>query len=103
MAQELVSDELWGLIEPLLPPPRPQPKGGCRPKPNRAVLTGIVFVLKSGIPWEMLPQDNGLWLWDDLLAPFAGVAAGRRVAETPPRVVKQARPSRADRLVPSGD
>ena len=59
MAQELVSDELWGLIEPLLPPPRPQPKGGCRPKPNRAVLTGIVFVLKSGIPWEMLPQEMG--------------------------------------------
>jgi hypothetical protein len=50
MAQELVADELWGLIEPLLPPPRPQPKGGRRPKPNRAVLTGIVFVLKSGIP-----------------------------------------------------
>lgn len=59
MAQELVSDELWGLIEPLLPPPRPQPKGGQRPKPNRAVLTGIVFVLKSGIPWEMLPQEMG--------------------------------------------
>jgi transposase len=59
MAQELVSDELWGLIEPLLPPPRPQPKGGRRPKPNRAVLTGIVFVLKSGIPWEMLPQEMG--------------------------------------------
>jgi transposase len=59
MAQELVSDELWGLIEPLLPPPRPRPKGGRRPVPHRAVLTGIVFVLKSGIPWEMLPQEMG--------------------------------------------
>jgi transposase len=59
MAQELVSDELWGLIEPLLPPPRPRPKGGRRPVPHRAALTGIIFVLKSGIPWEMLPQEMG--------------------------------------------
>lgn len=59
MAQELVSDELWGLIEPLLPPPRPRPKGGRCPVPSRAALTGIVFVLKSGIPWEMLPQEMG--------------------------------------------
>jgi transposase len=59
MAQELVSDELWGLIEPLLPPPHPRPKGGRRPVPQRAALTGIVFVLKSGIPWEMLPQEMG--------------------------------------------
>src|SRR5947209_17138532 len=59
MAQELVSDELWGLIEPLLPPPRPRPEGGRRPVPHRAALTGIVFVLKSGIPWEMLPQEMG--------------------------------------------
>jgi transposase len=59
MAQELVSDELWGLIEPLLPPPRPRPKGGRRPVAHRATLTGIVFVLKSGIPWEMLPQEMG--------------------------------------------
>jgi transposase len=59
MAQELVSDELWGLIEPLLPPPLPRPKGGRPPKSNRAVLRGIVFVLQSGIPWEMLPPEMG--------------------------------------------
>ena len=59
MAQELVSDELWGLIEPLLPPPRLRPKGGRPPVPPRAALTGIVFVLRSGIPWEMLPQEMG--------------------------------------------
>ena len=59
MAQELVSDELWGLIEPLLPPPKPRPKGGRRPVPHRAALTGIVFVLQSGIAWEMLPQEMG--------------------------------------------
>ena len=59
MAQELQSDELWGLIEALRPPPRPRPKGGRRPVPHRAALTGIIFVLKSGIPWEMLPQEMG--------------------------------------------
>ena len=59
MAQELVSDELWGLIEALLPPPSPRLKGGRPPKPNRAVLKGILFVLQSGIPWEMLPPEMG--------------------------------------------
>ena len=35
-------------------------RGGGRPRvPDRAVLTGIIFVLKSGIPWEMLPQELG--------------------------------------------
>jgi transposase len=55
----LVSDELWAVIEPLLPPERPKPKGGRPPIPNRAALTGILFVLRSGIPWEMLPQEMG--------------------------------------------
>ena len=59
MAEQLVSDELWGLIEALLPALKPRPKGGRCPVPHRAALTGIVFVLKSGIPWEMLPQEMG--------------------------------------------
>ena len=55
MGESLVSDELWEAIEPLLPPEPPKPKGGRPRVPNRAALAGIVFVLKSGIPWEMLP------------------------------------------------
>ncbi len=55
----LVSDALWAIVEPLLPPERPKPKGGRPPLPNRAALTGILFVLRSGIPWEMLPQEMG--------------------------------------------
>ncbi len=59
MAKELVTDELWEIVEPLLPPEPPKPEGG-RPRVNdRAALTGIIFVLKSGIPWEMLPQEMG--------------------------------------------
>ena len=59
MAKELVTDELWETIEPLLPPEPPKPEGGRPRIDNRAALTGIVFVLKSGIPWEMLPQEMG--------------------------------------------
>ena len=59
MGKKLVTNELWEAIEPLLPPEPPKPKGGRPRVPNKAALTGIVFVLKSGIPWEMLPQEMG--------------------------------------------
>ena len=60
MTKPLLSDELWGVLEPLLPPRPPQPKGGRPRVANRAALPGILFVLKSGIPWEMLPQELGV-------------------------------------------
>jgi transposase len=59
MAAPLVSDALWSLFSPLLPPHPPRPKGGRPPIDDRAALTGILFVLKSGIPWEMLPPELG--------------------------------------------
>ncbi len=59
MAKVLVSDELWEQIEPLLPPEAPKPKGGRPRIPARQVLAGILFVLKTGIPWEDLPQEMG--------------------------------------------
>lgn len=61
MAKPLVSDELWERIEPLLPPPKPRrfDHPGRKPIDNRKALTGIVFVLKTGIPWEELPQEMG--------------------------------------------
>ena len=59
MATPLVSDDLWAVVEPLLPTEPPKPKGGRPRVPDRACLAGIVFVLKSGIPWEMLPQELG--------------------------------------------
>ena len=59
MAKPLVPDDLWEIIEPLLPPPKPRPKGGRPPVPNRKALAGILFVLKTGIGWEDLPQEMG--------------------------------------------
>lgn len=59
MAKPILTDELWAVIAPLLPPEPPKPQGGRPRVPNRAALTGILFVLKSGIPWEMLPVEMG--------------------------------------------
>ena len=72
MAKELVSDELWNTIEPLLPDEPPKPKGGRPRVDDRAALAGIIFVLKSGIPWEMLPQEMGC---------ASGVTCWRRLRE----------------------
>src|SRR5215469_3053131 len=60
MSNPLVSDALWSRIAPFLPPEQPKPRGE-RPRSisDRAALSGILFVLKSGIGWEMLPQEMG--------------------------------------------
>jgi transposase len=61
MAKLIINDELWETIEPLLPPPKPRKSrfAGRKPVDHRKVLTGIVFVLKTGIPWEELPKELG--------------------------------------------
>lgn len=61
MTNALVDDDLWTHIEPLLPKRRRRDRqyAGRKPIPDRAALTGILFVLRSGIPWNMLPQEMG--------------------------------------------
>jgi transposase len=60
MPQPLVDDELWKHIEPLLPKKRRRKRNtGRLPLCDRKVLGGILFVLRSGIPWEMLPKEMG--------------------------------------------
>ena len=60
MAKQLVDDELWEIIKPLLPPPPKRTSTRGRPRlSDRAALTGILFVFRSGLPWEMLPQEMG--------------------------------------------
>src|SRR5215467_7129153 len=61
MAKPLVSDELWEIIQPLLPSPKRRRfrYPGRKPVGDRQALTGILFVLKTGIPWEDLPAEMG--------------------------------------------
>jgi transposase len=58
-AKGLVSDELWALIEPLLPPRPPGPKLGRPRVSDRSAFASIVYDLRSGIPWRMLPDEFG--------------------------------------------
>ena len=73
MAKALVPDELWAMVAPLLPPSPRRPKGGRPPVDDRRALAGTLFVLRSGIPWEMLPQEmgcgSGMTCWRRLRAP----------------------------------
>jgi transposase len=59
MAFELLPDVFWSEIEPLLPKEPPKPKGGRPPIPNRQALIGIIFILRTGAAWNMLPKEMG--------------------------------------------
>lgn len=73
MAKPLVDDQLWERIEPLLPVvERRYRYPGRKRIPDRKALTGILFVLKTGIPWEDLPQEMGCG---------SGMTCWRRLAE----------------------
>ena len=74
MAKPLLDEELWQVIEPLLPPakPRRHRHPGRKAIGDRQILTGILFVLKTGIAWEDLPQEmgcgSGMTCWRRLAA-----------------------------------
>ena len=59
IAKPLVNDQLWKLIEPILPKYSPRPRRGRLSDDDRRALTGIIFVLKTGIPWQYLPKEMG--------------------------------------------
>jgi transposase len=56
LVDKLVPDELWEIVDPLLPPPPRSPRGG-RPRsvPDRNCLAGIIYMTRASIPWELLP------------------------------------------------
>lgn len=62
MPAPIVSDKLWGRFEPLLPRPKVKNRhrqyAGRKPTPARKTLNGIVFVLRTGVPWEHLPATS---------------------------------------------
>ncbi|GIV60169.1 MAG: IS5 family transposase ISMac11 [Rhodothermaceae bacterium] len=55
----LPPESLWLAIEPLLPEPKPRPRGGRPPMPNRTAFFAIFYVLRTGIPWKALPRSLG--------------------------------------------
>jgi transposase len=59
MAKPLVDDELWSLVEPLLPKRPARARAGRPPADGRLCLTGILLVLKTGIAWEDFPREMG--------------------------------------------
>jgi transposase len=68
MAHDLVPAALWERVAPLRPVPKKKKKKPGRPwVDERAALEGIVFVLRTGIPWEMLPTQqfglSGMTAW----------------------------------------
>jgi transposase len=69
--KKLVPDDMWSVVEPLLPKHEPSKFGGRPRIDDRTVLTAIMFVLKTGIPWEDLPQELGC----------SGMTAWRRLNE----------------------
>jgi transposase len=61
LSRRLVPDELWALVEPLIPPGKTRPQGGGMSRvDDRAVFTAIVFVLTSGCAWRHLPPSFGV-------------------------------------------
>jgi transposase len=107
MAAPILTDELWKQVEPCMPPvPHRRRVPGPHPIHDRAVLAGILFVLKSGLPWEKLPAEMGAgsgmtclrrlrqWqrdgTWERVRQALAGAFAPGEInwprAEIPPRV-----------------
>jgi transposase len=96
MAKTRVTGRLGNAIAPLLPEPTPSPKGGRPPVPHRACLEGIIFVLKTGMPWQMLPTELGVRQRQHLLAAVPRLDAVGGLARTAPTAGARARPTRSD-------
>jgi len=84
--QPVLTEKQWAKIAPLLPSPPPRPRGGRPRCPHRAVLEGLLWMLRTGARWQDLPaeypspstcwrrlqewEDTGVWLemWRAFLA-----------------------------------
>ena len=60
MAKPILDEKLWKIVEPIIPKRKRRFRyPGRKAISNRAALTGILFVLKTGIGWEHLPKEMG--------------------------------------------
>jgi transposase len=62
MSEPILPEGFWQRVEPLLPEPKLKCRNilgaGRKPSEPRRVMTGILFVLKTGIPWKQLPATS---------------------------------------------
>jgi transposase len=67
MAVELLPDELWNEVKPLLPTHRVSSKGGRPPVDDRLCLRALIFILRSGMAYNLLPSEvfgvSGVTAW----------------------------------------
>ncbi len=89
MARRPISDERWRTLEPLLPVFTSSPKGRRRRSvDDRAALSGILFVLQTGIAWEDLPKELGWGSGMTCVTTLAPLADCLGVGQTAPQTVK---------------
>jgi hypothetical protein len=101
MAAALVPDDLWDVIEPLLPLPKHKPQGGRPRLPDRACLRGYSVCTSQWNSLGDVAEGVGLWFGHDLLEAHARLAAGRHLAIDSLCAVGLALSFQSDRLVPS--
>jgi transposase len=91
MSRDELTDEQWKRLEPLLPPQKP--RTGRPAQDHRHILSGILWIHRTGAPWRDLPSEYGPWqtvatrfyrwvkagVWDRILATLQqqGDAAGK--------------------------
>ncbi len=100
MSKLLVSDDLWAIVAPLLPPEPLKPKGGRPRVPDRAALTGILLRPQERDSLGIPAPGDGLWQRRHLLAPPARLAGGRGLGQPPPCPARSPRRGGPDRLEP---
>lgn len=54
-----VPDEFWAKVEPWIPPDQQSLKGGRPPSDHRMIFNGILYILRTGCQWKMLPREYG--------------------------------------------
>jgi transposase len=59
MVRDILTDEQWERLRPLLPPQKPIT--GRPSKDHRTILNGILWILRTGAPWRDLPPEYGPW------------------------------------------
>ena len=55
----LPPEPLWLAVEPLLPDPKPRPKGGRPPMPNRTAFFAMFYLMRTGCQWKAIPRSLG--------------------------------------------